>query len=63
MAKRDQLGREQLKHIKMVRWFLNVVFVHKDRLGGDEMFFENDLKVSVILTETKDAKNLLKRKD
>ena len=38
--KRDQLGRAIIKAYQngAALVFLNVVFVHKDRLGGDEMF-------------------------
>ena len=38
---------------------LQVVFAHKDRLGGDEMFLKMISKYPVILTETDDVKNLL----
>ena len=64
--KRDQLGRSIIKAYQngAALVFLNVVFVHKDRLGGDEMFLKMISKYPVILTETKDAKNLqsIKRK-
>ena len=64
--KRDQLGRAVIKAYQngAALVFLNVVFVHKDRLGGDEMFLKMISKYPVILTETKDAKNLqsIKRK-
>ena len=64
--KRDQLGRAIIKAYQngAALVFLNVVFVHKDRLGGDEMFLKMISKYPVILTETKDAKNLqsIKRK-
>ena len=58
--KRDQLGRTIINAYKngAAVVFLNVVFVHKDRLGGDEMFLKMISKYPVILTETKDAKNL-----
>ena len=58
--KRDQLGRAIIKAYQngAALVFLNVVFVHKDRLGGDEMFLKMISKYPVILTETKDAKNL-----
>ena len=59
--KRDQLGRSIIKAYQngAALVFLNVVFVHKDRLGGDEMFLKMISKYPVILTETKDAKNLI----
>ena len=64
--KRDQLGRAIIKAYQngAALVFLNVFFVHKDRLGGDEMFLKMISKYPVILTETKDAKNLqsIKRK-
>jgi adenylate cyclase len=58
--KRDKLGRTIINAYKngAAVVFLNVVFVHKDRLGGDEMFLKMISKYPVILTETKDAKNL-----
>ena len=58
--KRDILGRTIINAYKngAALVFLNVVFVHKDRLGGDEMFLKMITKYPVILTETKDAKNL-----
>ena len=64
--KRAQLGRAVITADQngAALVFLNVVFVHKDRLGGDEMFLKMISKYPVILTETKDAKNLqsIKRK-
>jgi len=59
--KRDQLGRAIIKAYQngAALVFLNVVFVHKDRLGGDEMFLKMISKYPVILTETKNAKNLI----
>ena len=59
--KRDMLGRTIIKAYQngAALVFLNVVFVHKDRLGGDEMFLKMISKYPVILTETKDAKNLI----
>ncbi len=64
--KRDIIGRTIINAYKngAALVFLNVVFVHKDRLGGDEMFLKMISKYPVILTETKDAKNLtsIKRK-
>jgi len=38
---------------------LQLVFTQKDRLGGDDTFLKMITKYPVILTETKDAKNLL----
>ena len=59
--KRDQLGRAVIKAYQngAALVFLNVVFVHKDRLGGDDMFLKMISKYPVILTETKNAKNLI----
>ena len=58
--KRDQLGRTIINAYKngAALVFLNVVFVHKDRLGGDEMFLKMISKYPIILTETSQAKNL-----
>ena len=58
--KRDKLGRTIINAYKngAALVFLNVVFVHKDRLGGDEMFLKMISKYPVILTETDTAKNL-----
>ena len=58
--KRDKLGRAIINAYKngAAVVFLNVVFVHKDRLGGDEMFLKMISKYPVILTETDTAKNL-----
>ena len=58
--KRDLLGRTIINAYKngAALVFLNLVFVHKDRLGGDEMFLKMISKYPIILTETKDAKNL-----
>ena len=58
--KRDKLGRAIINAYKngAALVFLNVVFVHKDRLGGDEMFLKMISKYPVILTETDTAKNL-----
>ena len=58
--KRDQLGRAIINAYKngAAVVFLNVVFPYKDRLGGDEMFIKMISKYPVILTETKDVKNL-----
>ena len=58
--KRDKLGRAIINAYKngAALVFLNVVFVHKDRLGGDEMFLKMISKYPIILTETSQAKNL-----
>ena len=58
--KRDKLGRTIINAYKngAALVFLNVVFVHKDRLGGDEMFLKMISKYPIILTETSQAKNL-----
>ena len=64
--KRDQLGRAIIKAYQngAALVFINVTFAHKDRLGGDEVFLKMISKYPVILTETKDLKNLpsIKRK-
>jgi|TARA_B110000908_G_scaffold22054_1_gene24931 class 3 adenylate cyclase/CHASE2 domain-containing sensor protein len=59
--KRDKLGRAIVNAYRngAALVFLNVVFVHKDRLGGDEMFLKMISKYPVILTETDQAKNLI----
>ena len=59
--KRDKLGRAIINAYKngAALVFLNVVFVHKDRLGGDEMFLKMIAKYPIILTETNQAKNLI----
>jgi len=58
--KRDTIGRAIINAYKngAALVFLNVVFVHKDRLGGDEMFLKMITKYPIILTETSQAKNL-----
>ena len=58
--KRDIIGRTIINAYKngAALVFLNVVFVHKDRLGGDEMFLKMITKYPIILTETSQAKNL-----
>ena len=58
--KRDKLGRTIINAYKngAALVFLNVVFVHKDRLGGDQMFLKMISKYPIILTETSQAKNL-----
>ena len=59
--KRDNLGRVIVKAYRngAALVVLQVVFAHKDRLGGDEMFLKMISKYPVILTETDDVKNLL----
>ena len=59
--KRDAIGRAVINAYKngAALVFVNLVFVHKDRLGGDEMFLKMISKYPIILTETKDAKNLI----
>ena len=64
--KRDQLGRTIINAYRngAALVILQVVFAHKDRLGGDEMFLKMITKYPVILTETDEVKNLfsIKRK-
>ena len=64
--KRDVIGRTVINAYKngAALVFVNLVFVHKDRLGGDEMFLKMITKYPIILTETSQAKNLesIKRK-
>ena len=59
--KRDQVGRTVVNAYKngAALVVLQLVFTQKDRLGGDEMFLKMISKYPVILTETKDAKNLI----
>ena len=59
--KRDILGRAVVNAYRSgaALVVLQVVFAHKDRLGGDEMFLKMISKYPVILTETDDVKNLL----
>ena len=59
--KRDNLGRVIVNAYRngAALVVLQVVFAHKDRLGGDEMFLKMISKYPVILTETNDVKNLL----
>jgi len=59
--KRDQLGRTIINAYRngAALVVLQVVFAHKDRLGGDEMFLKMISKYPVILTETDEVKNLL----
>ena len=58
--KRDVLGRTIINAYKngAALVILQVVFPHKDRLGGDEMFLKMIAKYPVILTETNEVKNL-----
>ena len=58
--KRDTVGRAVINAYKngAALVFVNLVFVHKDRLGGDEMFLKMISKYPIILTETSQAKNL-----
>jgi len=59
--KRDTVGRAIVNAYRngAALVILQVVFAHKDRLGGDEMFLKMISKYPVILTETNDVKNLL----
>jgi adenylate cyclase len=59
--KRDKLGRAIVNAYRngAALVFLNVVFVHKDRLGGDDMFLKMISKYPIILTETSQAKNIV----
>ena len=59
--KRDNLGRTIVNAYRngAALVVLQVVFAHKDRLGGDEMFIKMISRYPVILTETDDVKNLL----
>jgi adenylate cyclase len=59
--KRDNIGRVIIKAYRngAALVVLQVVFAHKDRLGGDEMFLKMISRYPVILTETNDVKNLL----
>ena len=59
--KRDQIGRAVVNAYKngAALVIVQLVFTQKDRLGGDEMFLKMISKYPVILTETKDAKNLI----
>ena len=58
--KRDLLGRTIINAYKngAALVVLQVVFPHKDRLGGDEVFLKMISKYPVILTETDEVKNL-----
>ena len=59
--KRDLLGRAVVNAYRngAALVILQVVFPHKDRLGGDEIFLKMISKYPVILTETNDVKNLI----
>jgi len=59
--KRDNIGRVIINAYRngAALVVLQVVFAHKDRLGGDEMFLKMISKYPVILTETNDVKNIL----
>jgi len=59
--KRDQVGRAIVNAYKngAALVVLQLVFTQKDRLGGDDTFLKMITKYPVILTETKDAKNLI----
>ena len=59
--KRDQLGRTIINAYRngAALVVLQVVFAHKDRLGGDEMFLKMISRYPIILTETNEVKNLL----
>ena len=58
--KRDHIGRIVVNAYKngAALVILQLAFPQKDRLGGDEMFLKMISKYPVILTETKDVKNL-----
>ena len=58
--KRDIIGRTVINAYKngAALVIIQVVFPHKDRLGGDEMFLKMIGKYPVILTETNEVKNL-----
>jgi len=59
--KRDLLGRAVVNAYRngAALVILQVVFPHKDRLGGDEIFLKMISKYPVILTETNNIKNLI----
>jgi len=59
--KRDNIGRVIVNAYRngAALVVLQVVFAHKDRLGGDEMFLKMISRYPVILTETNDVKNTL----
>ena len=59
--KRDNIGRVIVNAYRngAALVVLQVVFAHKDRLGGDEMFLKMISRYPIILTETNDVKNLL----
>ena len=58
--KRDVLGRTIINAYQngAALVVLQVVFPHKDRLGGDDIFLKMISKYPVILTETNEVKNL-----
>ena len=58
--KRDILGRTIINAYQngAALVVLQVVFPHKDRLGGDDIFLKMISKYPVILTETNEVKNL-----
>ena len=58
--KRDVLGRTIINAYQngAALVVLQVVFSHKDRLGGDDIFLKMISKYPVILTETNEVKNL-----
>ncbi len=59
--KRDVIGRTIINAYQngAALVVLQVVFPHKDRLGGDDIFLKMISKYPVILTETNEVKNLL----
>ena len=59
--KRDVIGRAIINSYQngAALVVLQVVFPHKDRLGGDDIFLKMISKYPVILTETNEVKNLL----
>ena len=59
--KRDQIGRIVVNAYKngAALVVLQLAFPQKDRLGGDDMFLKMITKYPVVLTETKEVKNLL----
>ena len=58
--KRDVIGRAIINSYQngAALVVLQVVFPHKDRLGGDDIFLKMISKYPVILTETNEVKNL-----
>ena len=63
--KRDVIGRTIINAYQngAALVVLQVVFPHKDRLGGDDIFLKMISKYPVILTETNEVKNLLSIKN